>query len=182
MNNFIYFKFLVIIFTIISFPNLLLAQDRPTRPLTLFISGLEANEVKKIDAILALEPGAAAKGPVTILSKLGEPICRAHLGSRGNNWLFKNLECSFSDEVLSEVMLLQKRKWGVINHGIAKVSYKNGLTLGILVHVGYEDVELSTSVVSLEDVASLYGTFPIWELPNISSTQPVLPLFNVLEK
>ena len=141
-------------------------SDVPTRPLTVFIKDSPDAEVQ-LDVVFSLGTSRESpQGPILIANDRGQKICTGVLGSRRNNWLFRDFKCAFSDEEFSEILLVQKSSWGVINHGVALLSFKSGVTMGLLLHVGSEQVVLSTSKVDMDDVEELYGTFPKWNLPS----------------
>lgn len=140
--------------------------DVPTRPLTVFIKDSPDAEVQQFDVMFSLGQSSAPSGPIFITNDRGQTICTGVLGSRGNNWLFRNFKCAFSDEEFSEILLVQKSSWGVINHGVALLSFKSGVTMGLLIHIGSENVQQSTTKVDMDDVEELYGAFPMWNLPS----------------
>ena len=104
-------------------------------------------------------------GPFVVLNKDGARICEGVLGSRGRNWLFRQVKCVFSEEIVPELVLVQKRSWGVINHGATKFKFSNGVVIGFLIHIGSEQEEQSRVLVKDSDIRELYGEFPNWKLP-----------------
>ena len=143
-----------------------LAQDVPMRPLSVFISEPSNDKIQREDIMFSLGVNRnSPMGPFQILNKDGARICEGVLGSRGNNWLFSQVKCVFSEETVPELVLVQKRSWGVINHGLAKVKFSNGVVLGFLIHIGSEREEQSRVLVKDSDIRDLYGEFPNWQLP-----------------
>ncbi|MDA9885057.1 hypothetical protein N9D59_05510 [Burkholderiaceae bacterium] len=166
MKNFSLLVFLMILQALGAGP-LHAQSDVPTRPLTVFIKDSPDAEVQQLNVVFSLGNSRDSPlGPMFIENDRGQTICTGVLGSRRHNWLFRDFKCAFSDEEFSEILLVQKSSWGVINHGVALLSFKSGVTMGLLLHVGSEQVVLSTSKVDMDDVEELYGTFPKWNLPS----------------
>ena len=142
------------------------AQGVPMRPLSVFISEPSNDKTQREDIMFSLGVNRnTPMGPFEILNKDGASICKGVVGSRGNNWLFRQVKCVFSEETVPELVLVQKRSWGVINHGVAKFKFSNGVVLGFLIHIGSEQEEQSRVLVKDSDIRDLYGEFPSWQLP-----------------
>ncbi len=139
----------------------------PSRPLSVFIIDAAGTEPQRIDIFVSLGSNSAApQGPLEVVNTSGEVICKAILSSRGLKWLVKDLSCLFSEQTIPEIVLVEKRRWGVISHGIAKISFSNGVQIGFLAHIGSEQVIHSRALVSDKDIVELYGKFPAWTLPS----------------
>lgn len=136
-----------------------------TRPMTVYIQESPGAEVRQFDITFSLGLAGSSGGPMVIENDLGQTICSGVLGSRVNNWLFRDFKCEFDNEKFTELLLVQKSSWGVINHGVTLVRFKSGVTMGLLIHIGSEDSPKSYIKVDKGDFEKLYGTFPNWNLP-----------------
>jgi hypothetical protein len=142
------------------------AQGVPMRPLSVFIHEPSDDKVQREDIMFSLGVNRESPmGPFVVLNKDGARICEGVLGSRGRNWLFRQVKCVFSEETVPELVLVQKRSWGVINHGATKFKFSNGVVIGFLIHIGSEQEEQSRVLVKDSDIRELYGEFPNWKLP-----------------
>jgi hypothetical protein len=102
---------------------------------------------------------------IWVLNDKDEELCKGSLGSKGRFFTLKQLKCLFSPHTYEEVVLVNKRKFGVVNHYVGTIEAPSGL-VGIIFHMGSEQGRVSTIKVSLKDINELYGKFPNWILPS----------------
>ena len=149
--------FLICIFLFLS--GIARARE-PSRPVTFYIMPAVGSELE----VFTTQQLVPAVKRIEVKSKLGI-LCTGVVGSKFNNWVLKKTSCSFTDQMIEEVVLIEYPKNGNIKHGIAQIKFDNGAALGILLHIGDETSLNSTRTVDSNDIKKFYGDFPNWIFP-----------------
>lgn len=121
-------------------------------------------QTQQLEGRLFSQSGGNFNAEIQILNDRNEEICKGIFGSKGRFFVLNQLKCLFSNKVYEEVVLVQKNRFGVVNHYVSIMEEPAG-KIGIIVHMGNENSLHSTSKVDLKDVETLYGKFPNWILP-----------------
>jgi len=121
-------------------------------------------QTQQLEGRLFSQSGGQFNAEIQIVNDKDEEICKGIFGSKARFFVLRQLKCLFSTKVYEEVVLVQKSKFGVVNHYVSMIEEPTG-KIGIIVHMGSENSPVSTSKVDLKDVEALYGRFPNWNLP-----------------
>lgn len=121
-------------------------------------------QTQQLEGRLFSQSGGDFNAEIQILNDKDEEICKGIFGSKGRSFVLRQLKCLFTTKVYEEVVLVQKSKFGVINHYVSVMEEPSGI-IGLIVHMGSENSSVSTTKVDLKDVEALYGKFPNWTLP-----------------
>ena len=92
-------------------------------------------------------------------------VCNGQLQTRGRDWIFRNVNCFQGALLVSEVVLAERFKFGVLRHGLASTQLPDGRQVGFFLHLGSESTAISEAQVSAEKIKDLYGDFPNWKIP-----------------
>lgn len=91
-------------------------------------------------------------------------VCNGQLQTRGRDWIFRNVNCFQGALLVTEVVLAERYKFGVLRHGPASTQLPDGRQVGFFLHLGSESTAISESQVS-EKKSKTSMDFPQWRIP-----------------